>query len=84
MKLRYFGQAEVYDIIIPDGSYLLPPGAIPGRRTRGRQARLVIPWRGGEIALAGPLVPLLATVGAFGLRIQTIVKSSVRSPVFDR
>jgi hypothetical protein len=82
MKLRYVGQSEVYEIEIPDGSYLLREDA-SSRRSSRRQVRVIIPWRGGEVALAGSLVPLLATVGAYGLRISSIGKPFVRSQVLD-
>lgn len=71
MHLRYYGKSEILDVVAPEGSYVVPSGRRSHGQLRPRQ-RLVVPWHGSEITFSGSIVPILATLGEFGLSVQDV------------
>lgn len=72
MHLRYYGKDEILDLVVPDGSYVVPSS----RRSGGsRRQRLVVPWRGAEITFSAAMVPIMATLGEFGMTVQGVLRT---------
>ncbi|MFO0960044.1 MAG: hypothetical protein U0800_21850 [Isosphaeraceae bacterium] len=71
MHLRFYGKAEILDVVVPDGSYVVPSGGRFGRRQR---QRLVVPWHGSEIGFSAAMVPILATLGEFGMKLHGVLR----------
>ena len=81
LRLRYFGSTEVYDLVVPDGTRVEHLDDVRGQRFKPLGEGLVIPWRGKNLRLSSPLIPLLATQGFFGLKMIGVSRlAELRSP----